>query len=102
MDTRKLRHYFGGYFIIVLTSHSLKNVLQKSDVLGRLAHIAIELSEFNIHFKQCPTIKGKVVANFITYWMEEGTIQVVETREEIMEEKCWKVYMDRANNSKGA
>lgn len=69
MVTRKLRCYFRGHTIVILTSHPLKNVLQKHDMSERLAYIAIELSEFDIHFTYS-TIKGQVVVNFIVDGIE--------------------------------
>lgn len=52
--------------IVVLTLQLLKNMLQKPNVSGRFAYIAIELSEFDIHFKPLLAIKGKIVSDFIT------------------------------------
>lgn len=34
--------------------------------------------------------------------MKEEIVQVVETREWKMDEKCWEVYMDGASNTKGS
>lgn len=61
MVARKLRHYFRGYTIIVLTSHPFKNVLQKSYMLRWLDYIAIKLSEFEI----------EVVVDLIKEWIGE-------------------------------
>lgn len=84
----KLRHSFGGHSIIVLMSHTLKSVLQKLYISRRLAHIAIKLNKFDIHFKPHLVIKGQVVADFIADWMEEGIIQIVEAHEALVEKNC--------------
>ena len=50
--SRKLRPYFHTYSIEVLTNYPLRQVLQKSEVSGRLLKWAIELGQFDMNF--CP------------------------------------------------
>lgn len=45
---QKMRHYFLGHTIIVLTNMKLKNVLQRPDLMGRMLAWMEELSEFDI------------------------------------------------------
>nr|XP_011463605.1 PREDICTED: uncharacterized protein LOC105351322 [Fragaria vesca subsp. vesca] len=62
---RKLRQYFQAHTIHVLTNHPLRQILQKLETSGRLVKWAIELGEFDIHFKPRTTIKGQAAADFI-------------------------------------
>ncbi|XP_076916638.1 uncharacterized protein LOC143576435 [Bidens hawaiensis] len=60
---RRLRRYFQGHPINVLTGYKLKNVLSKPELSGRLAKWAIELGEDSIEYKPRPAIKGQVLAD---------------------------------------
>ena len=44
----KLRHYFQGRDIKVITNQPLRKILHKPDLSGRLINWAVELSQFNI------------------------------------------------------
>ncbi|CAL2257537.1 unnamed protein product [Prunus armeniaca] len=55
VSARRLRPYFQAYTIHVLTNQPL-----------RLVKWAIELGEFDIHYKPHPATKGQAVANFIS------------------------------------
>ena len=45
---RKLKPYFQAHTVVVLTDMPLRQAMSNSDVVGRLALWAIELSEFDI------------------------------------------------------
>ncbi|XP_076910218.1 uncharacterized protein LOC143567786 [Bidens hawaiensis] len=62
---RRLRRYFQGHPINVLTGYKLKNVLSKPELSGRLEKWGIELGEHAIEYKHRPTIKGQVLAEFV-------------------------------------
>ena len=64
--SRRLRRYFSGHVITVLTNYHLGQILSKPDVAGRLAKWAIELGGYNIFYKPRPAIKGQVLADFAT------------------------------------
>ncbi|XP_022004330.1 uncharacterized protein LOC110901874 [Helianthus annuus] len=56
--SRRLRRYFSGHVITVLTNYHLGQILSKPDVAGRLAKWAIELGGYNIFYRPRPPIKG--------------------------------------------
>ncbi|CAL9031394.1 unnamed protein product, partial [Prunus brigantina] len=58
VSARRLRPYFQAHTIHVLTNHPLRQVLQKPETSGRLVKWAIELGEFDIHYKPRPATKG--------------------------------------------
>ena len=62
----RLRRYFQGHPINVLSDYKLGNVLQKPKVSGRLTKWAIELGAHTLTYKTRPAIKGQVLADFIT------------------------------------
>ncbi|XP_074351331.1 uncharacterized protein LOC141690425 [Apium graveolens] len=63
--SRKLRHYFQGREIKVVTNQPLRKIIHKPDVSGRLVNWAVELSQFNLSFFPRTTIKAQALADFI-------------------------------------
>ena len=51
--------------MVVLTNKPLRRAMSSLEAVGRMALWAVELSEFNIQYRSCTDIKGKVVADFI-------------------------------------
>jgi ribonuclease HI len=48
MASRKLRHYFQAYHIIVPSSQPLKDIIRNREATGRVGKWAVELNEFTI------------------------------------------------------
>ncbi|KAI5317816.1 hypothetical protein L3X38_037523 [Prunus dulcis] len=69
-SARRLRPYFQAHIIHVLTNQPLRQVLQKPETSGRLVKWAIELGEFDIHYKPCPATRGQAVADFLSEFTE--------------------------------
>ena len=65
MASRKLRHYFQGRDIKVITNQPLKKILHKPDLSGRLINWAVELSQFNISYEPRKAIKAQALSDFI-------------------------------------
>ena len=65
ISSRKLRPYFQAHIVKVLTSYPLRQVLQKSKVSGHLLKWAVELGQFDIHFRPRTAIKGQALADFV-------------------------------------
>ncbi|XP_074355917.1 uncharacterized protein LOC141695578 [Apium graveolens] len=63
--SRKLRHYFQGREIRVVTNQPLRKILHKPDISGRLVNWAVELSQFNLSFIPRTAIKAQALADFI-------------------------------------
>lgn len=106
MVAQQLRHYFGTYKIVILTSYPMKNILGNPNQFGLLSKITIELCEFEIHYKLLSAIKEQTLANFTVEWTHEPTYEleaivpvsmtIVPTR------NLWKAYIDRTKNSRGS
>jgi hypothetical protein len=50
MASRKLRHYFQAYNIIVPSSQPLKDIMRNREAIGRVGKWAVELNEFCIDY----------------------------------------------------
>jgi hypothetical protein len=50
MASRKLRHYFQAYHIIVPSSQHLKDIMRNRDATRRIGKWAAELNEFSIDY----------------------------------------------------
>ena len=64
-SARRLRHYFQSFTVIVMTDLSIRKVLQKPDVVGRMVRWAVELSKFDMQYEPRGPIKGQVYADFV-------------------------------------
>jgi hypothetical protein len=58
MASRKLRHYFQSYHIIVPSSQPLKDIIRNREATGRVSKWAAELNEFTIDFVHRSSIQS--------------------------------------------
>jgi hypothetical protein len=65
MASRKLRHYFQAYHIIVPSSHPLKDIMRNREATGRIGKWAAELNEFSIDYVHRSSIQSQALADFI-------------------------------------
>ena len=70
--TRKLKPYFQAHVIIVLTDQPLKKAMSSPEAAGRMALWAIELSKFDVRYRPRTSMKGQVVADFISEYTQPG------------------------------
>ncbi|XP_022032551.1 uncharacterized protein LOC110933647 [Helianthus annuus] len=102
--SRRLRRYFTGYVITVLTNFHIGTILQKPETSGHLAKWAIKLGGHNILYRPRPAIKGQVLAYFITEVPEDKIkeCKAVETPIKDTSDELWMLYTDGASNEDGA
>jgi ribonuclease HI len=97
MASRKLRHYFQAYHIIVPSSQPLKDIMRNREATGRIGKWATELNEFTIDYKHRSSIQSQALADFIADWTpgahEEGTSKDAE---------AWTVFCDGSWGTFGA
>ena len=62
---RRLRPYFQGHTVTLLTDQPIKAILHRADASGRMAKWAIELTEFDINYRPKPAVKAQILADFI-------------------------------------
>ncbi|CAL2266052.1 unnamed protein product [Prunus armeniaca] len=113
----RLRPYFQAHTIHVLTNQPLRQVLQKPETSGRLVKWAIELGEFDIHYKPRPAMKGQAVADFISEFTEPhavaspqimmeptptlGQVHVASDGTLDLTQPLWTLYVDGSSNAQG-
>jgi hypothetical protein len=68
MASRKLRHYFQAYHIIIPSSQPLKNIMRNREATGRIGKWAAELNEFTIDYVHRSSIQSQALTNFIADW----------------------------------
>ncbi|GJU71355.1 reverse transcriptase domain-containing protein [Tanacetum coccineum] len=100
---RRLQRYFQAHPIQVLSDKPLKQVLARPEKSGRIAKWAIELGEHEIEFRRRNSVKGKLLVDFETPFVEDKEVRVEETKRKGPEpENAWKLFTDGASNSGGA
>ena len=94
-STRRLRHYFQSFTVIVMIDLPIRKVLHKPDVAGWMVRWAVELSEFDVQFEPRGPIKGQVYADFVVelsstaIHQDEGDFQ-------------WVLSVDGSSNQQGS
>jgi ribonuclease HI len=68
MASRKLRHYFQAYHIIVPSSQPLKDIMRNREATRRIGKWAAELNEFSIDYVHRSSIQSQALADFIADW----------------------------------
>nr|GEZ39905.1 reverse transcriptase domain-containing protein [Tanacetum cinerariifolium] len=63
---KRLRQYFQAHPITVITDQPIKQVMTRPDAAGRLQKWSIMLGEHNITYRPRTSIKGKILADFLT------------------------------------
>ncbi|XP_031106330.1 uncharacterized protein LOC116010979 [Ipomoea triloba] len=93
---KKLNHYFQAHPVHVLTNLPLEAVLRRAGSASRLVKWSMRLSQFDIHFKPRPTIKGQALADFIV----ECTTRDATEQARNAEEEWWTLSTDGSSSSK--
>jgi ribonuclease HI/transposase InsO family protein len=99
--SRKLRHYFQGHPIRVVTNRPLETILRNPNVTGRVAEWVVELQLFEISFETTKVIKSKVLAEFTTEWTDPFADEPPEVESTLPGEEAlglWVMHFDGAFN----
>nr|XP_025677746.1 uncharacterized protein LOC112777556 [Arachis hypogaea] len=86
--SRRLRQYFQAHPVTVRTDQTVKQVLQKPDLAGRMLAWSIELSQFQIRFEPRNAIKAQALTDFIA-----------EMTPATLTPEPWKLHVDGSSNS---
>ena len=87
MASRKLRHYFQAYHIIVPSSQPLKDIMRNREATGRVGKWASELNEFTIDFVYRSLIQSQALADFIADWTAGA-----QDEEKTTDPETWTVF----------
>ena len=88
MASRKLKHYFQGHPITVVSSASLGDIIQNKEATGRFAKWAIELGPHGPKYKPCIAVKSQELVDFINDWTE------LQAPEEKTDNTYWTIHFD--------
>jgi ribonuclease HI len=97
MASRKLRHYFQAYHIIVPSSQPLKDIMRNREATGRIGKWAAELNECTIYYVHRSSIQSQALADFIDDWMPGA-----QDEEATKDVEAWTVFYDGSWGSFGA
>ena len=70
ITSRKLRHYFEYYKIVMVTEFPLGDILHNKEANGRIIKWVDEPGTYSIEFRSRPTIKSQAVTDFVAEWTE--------------------------------
>ncbi|CAL8168132.1 unnamed protein product [Prunus armeniaca] len=112
-SARKLRLYYQAHRIIVITEFPLRSILQSPDASQRLMKWAIELSQYNLLYRQKTAIKAEALADFVVEFTPtaEEEKMVTKSKEKAddtsptdsnLPNDMWQLHVDGASNHKGA
>jgi hypothetical protein len=97
MASRKLRHYFQAYHIIIPSSQPLKDIMRNREATGRIGKWAAELNEFTIDYVHRSSIQSQALADFIADWTPGAHEEEVNKDVE-----AWTVFYDGSWGTFGA
>jgi hypothetical protein len=97
MASRKLRHYFQAYHIIVPSSQPLKDIMMNREATGRIGKWAAELNEFTIDYVHRSSIQFQALADFIANWTLGA-----HDEETIKDAEAWMIFCDGSWGTFGA
>jgi hypothetical protein len=93
---RKLRHYFEGHPMTVVSSFPLGEIAQNQEVLGRIAKWTVELMGESLSYAPRKAIKSLVLADFLAEWTDTQLPPVQ------LQAELWTMYFDRSLMKTGA
>jgi hypothetical protein len=65
MTTRKLRHYFEGHRIRVITNQPLNDLFTNKEASTRIIKWVAKLSKYTVDFERRSAIKSQVLVDFV-------------------------------------
>jgi ribonuclease HI len=97
MASRKLRHYFQAYHVVVPSSQPLKDIMRNREATGRIGKWAAELNEFSFDYVHRSLIQSQALADFIADWTPGA--QEEEANKDV---GAWTVFCDGSWGTFGA
>nr|GEU69060.1 reverse transcriptase domain-containing protein [Tanacetum cinerariifolium] len=70
--TKRLRRYFQAHPITIITDQPIKQIMSRPDVAGRPQKWSIMLGEHNITYRPRTSVKGQILADFLTEMPDEN------------------------------
>jgi hypothetical protein len=70
LTRRKLRHYFEGHPVTVVSSFPLGEIVQNREASGRISKWAVELMGETLSYAPRKAIKSQMLADFLAEWTD--------------------------------
>jgi hypothetical protein len=70
LTRRKLRHYFEGHPVTVVSFFPLGEIVQSQEALGRITKLVVELMGETLSYVLRKAIKSQVLADFLAEWTD--------------------------------
>ncbi|XP_074378422.1 uncharacterized protein LOC141719963 [Apium graveolens] len=94
MASRKLRHYFQGRTVQVVTDQPLKKILTRPEASGRVVAWSIELGEFDLEYVPRTAIKAQALVDFVVECAFSGPKDLSPEEQLIRIPGKWKLFVD--------
>jgi hypothetical protein len=92
----KLRHYFDGHPVTMVSSFPLGEIAQNREASGRIAKWAVELMGETLSYAPRKAIKSQVLADFLAEWTDTQLPPVQ------LQAEFWTMYFDGSLMKTGA
>ncbi|XP_071737645.1 uncharacterized protein [Rutidosis leptorrhynchoides] len=102
LTSRRLRRYFQGHPVHVLTNIPVKQVLTKPEISGRLALWAVELGAYQISYLLRSAVKGQVLADYLAEMTGEFEVINERTTLKPVVDEIWDLFTDGDSCAEGA
>ena len=96
MASWKLKHYFQGHPITVVSSAPLGDIIQTREATGPIAKWAIELGPHGLRYIPRTAIKSQALVDFINDWTE------LQAPEEKPDNTYWTIHFDGSRQLEGS
>ena len=96
MASRKLKQYFQGHPITVVSFAPLGDIIQNREATGRVAKWAIELGPHSLKYTPRTTIKSQALVDFINDWTE------LQAPEDKPDNTYWTIHFDGSRQLEGS
>jgi ribonuclease HI len=96
ITTRKLKHYFDGFYVVIKTEFPLGTIIRNKDANRRIAKWLMELCPFDLEFTRRDTIKSQTLADFVVEWTN---LSILTSQGPV---EYWKMYFDGSLTIDGA
>ncbi|XP_071699307.1 uncharacterized protein [Rutidosis leptorrhynchoides] len=102
ITSRRLRRYFQAHPITVLTDQTIRQLLYKPEIYGRLTKWAIELGEHENTYCARNAIKGQVMADYLAETAADMPTICDPEQLPAPSPELWELYTDGTASSEGA
>jgi hypothetical protein len=96
ITTRKLKHYFDGFRVVIKIVFPHGTIIHNKDANGRIAKWTMELCPFDLEFTRHDTIKSQTLVDFMVEWTD---LSIPTSQGPI---DYWKMYFDGSLTIDGA